>query len=86
VISDYDGYAAGHGGIHAYYEDSAVAYFGADMNDRIVKAAKKMSNRNFLNGKDTIEKMWLLAEQPMSGLLASKCPTNQKLPTKHAAL
>lgn len=66
VSSDYDGYAAGHGGIHAYYEDSSVAYFGPDLTARIVKSAKSMSaakgNAPFLKGKNTVEKMRALGQ------------------------
>lgn len=62
VSSDYDGYAAGHGGIHAYYEDSSVAYFGPDLHSKIVSTAKKMKKTNFLIGKSTIEKMKKLGE------------------------
>lgn len=62
VSSDYDGYAAGHGGIHAYYEDSSVAHFGADLHSKIVSTAKKMKKTHFLNGRNTIEKMKKLGE------------------------
>ncbi len=63
VSSDYDGYAAGHGGIHAYYEDSSVAFFGPDLHSKIVSTAKKMKNSaKFLKGADTIEKMRTLGE------------------------
>lgn len=63
VTSDYDGYAAGHGGIHAYYEDATVAFFGPDLHTKIVASAKKMqSTAPFLKGKNTVEKMRALAE------------------------
>ncbi len=63
VTSDHDGYAAGHGGIHAYYEDSAVAFFGPDLQTKIVTAAKKMQpSAKFLKGANTIEKMRALGE------------------------
>lgn len=63
VTSDHDGYAAGHGGIHAYYEDSAVAFFGPDLHAKIVAAAKKMQpTAKFLKGANTIEKMRTLGE------------------------
>jgi hypothetical protein len=63
VTSDHDGYAAGHGGIHAYYEDSAVAFFGPDLHSKIVTAAKKMKpTAKFLTGANTIEKMRTLGE------------------------
>jgi len=62
TTSDYDGYAANHGGIHAYYEDSTVAYFGADLHDRIYKKALKLKNTSFLKPDTTIGKMKALAE------------------------
>jgi hypothetical protein len=63
VTSDYDGYAAGHGGIHAYYEDSSVAYFGPDLQSKIVAQAKKIKPQaKFLKGSNTIEKMRTLGQ------------------------
>jgi hypothetical protein len=64
VTSDHDGYAAGHGGIHAYYEDSAVAFYGSDLQSKIVAAGKKMqtTGAKFLKGNNTVEKMKALAE------------------------
>lgn len=66
VTSDHDGYAAGHGGIHAYYEDSSVAFFGSDLNFKITTAAKKLKNTKFLIGKNTVEKMKSLGEISVS--------------------
>lgn len=60
--SDYDGYAANHGGIHAYYEDSSVAYFDADLVPRIVKKAKELKKAPFLKDGTVIEKMRALSE------------------------
>lgn len=63
TTADYDGYNAGHGGIHAYYEDASVAYFGPDLHDRVVKKAKAMKKTPFLkSGITVIEKMKALAE------------------------
>ena len=61
VTSDHDGYAAGHGGIHAYYEDASVAYFGPELQVQIVAAAKKLKKTPFLTG-NTLEKMRALGE------------------------
>lgn len=59
--NDYDGYAAGHGGIHAYYEDASVAYFEADLADLIFKQAlvidKNKTMKKFILEKTTLEKM-----------------------------
>ena len=60
--SDYDGYASNHGGIHAYFEDSAVAFFGPDLVVRITKKASSMKSPSFLKGKTVIEKMRGLSE------------------------
>lgn len=32
TTADYDGYVAGHGGIHAYFEDTAVGQFDGDLH------------------------------------------------------
>jgi len=60
--SDYDGYAANHGGLHAYYEDSSVAYFDADLVDRIVKKARSMKTPKWVQQKTLIENMKLFSE------------------------
>ena len=61
--SDYDGYEANHGGIHAYYEDTTVAFFGPDMQDRIVKKAKTLKSASFMKEKLTpVERMRALSE------------------------
>lgn len=58
---DYDGYYAGHGGIHAYYEDSIVAEFDGDLEARILKEARTIKNPKFLKTATTVEKMKLLS-------------------------
>ncbi len=60
--SDYDGYAASHGGIHAYYEDSSVAFFDADLVPRIVKKAKSMKTPKWATQKTLVEKMRIFSE------------------------
>lgn len=62
--SDYDGYAAGHGGIHAYFEDSSVAYFGPDLVTLIVNKAKTKTAKSdaFLKPGTVVEKMRTLGE------------------------
>lgn len=62
TTADYDGYAAGHGGIHAYFEDTAVGYFDGDLHARILKEARAMKNPAFLKPKTVIEKMRTLSE------------------------
>ncbi len=60
--SDYDGYAANHGGIHAYYEDSCVAFFGADLVPRLVKKAQSFKNPKWINQKSFIDNMKIFSE------------------------
>lgn len=60
--SDYDGYASNHGGIHAYFEDASVAYFGADLVYQITKKANSMKSAAFIKPKSVIEKMRALSE------------------------
>ncbi|MBC7741856.1 MAG: hypothetical protein H7061_06650 [Bdellovibrionaceae bacterium] len=60
--SDYDGYASGHGGIHAYYEDTAVSFFDADLVPRIIKKAKAMKTPAFVKQKTLVENMRALSE------------------------
>lgn len=60
--SDYDGYAANHGGIHAYFEDSSVAFFGPNLVPRIVKKAEQMNNLPFLKPMTVVEKMRSLSD------------------------
>ncbi len=70
VSVDYDGYLSGHGGIHAYYEDSIVANQPYNLQAMVVEKAKILekavtkdkANPNFLDGKLTvIERMKNLA-------------------------
>lgn len=60
--SDYDGYASGHGGIHAYYEDAGVAFFDADLVARITKKARSLKNPSFAKQKTLIENMRALSD------------------------
>jgi hypothetical protein len=55
--SDYDGYASGHGGIHAYYEDASVAFFDADLVPRIIKKARALKTPSFVKQKTLVENM-----------------------------
>ncbi len=61
--ADYDGYAVGHGGIHSFFEETGVSVIGSDLEDRVVKAAKKLRGKAaYLKQKTTIEKMKGLSE------------------------
>lgn len=61
TTSDYDGYLSGHGGIHAYYEDACVSFFGSDLQKLIEQKAKvikiQSSMKKVLSEKTTLEKM-----------------------------
>lgn len=66
--ADYDGYASGHGGLHAYYEDQVVSEFDGDLQARVLKEARGMKNPKFLKPKTVVEKMKVLSESSMDEL------------------
>ena len=68
--ADYDGYKAGHGGIHAYYEETVITYFDADMQARIAAEARKLkkSTPAFLKAGSVVEKMQALSALSYSDL------------------
>lgn len=59
--TDYDGYAANHGGIHSYYEDTSVSYFPGDLVAQILKKSKTIK-KTFVNKANVIEQMRELSE------------------------
>lgn len=63
---DHDGYAAGHGGIHSYYEEQTVAFFEADLSSRIVAKANSMKKDPkqipYMYEKTPLEKMRALSQ------------------------
>lgn len=62
---DYDGYAAGHGGIHAYYEENVVAQFGPELMNKVAQAAiklRKSAKASFLTAKDAQDRARALSE------------------------
>ncbi len=73
---DYDGYLAGHGGIHAFYEDTGVSALGPKLELKVVEAAQKLQELlkskskqaenlkkiSFLKEKTVVEKMRALSE------------------------
>lgn len=79
---DYDGYGAGHGGIHAFYEDSGVSVQPYDLTARVVEAARELQIRAeskkkeersqvpFLKAKTVIERMRALSEVSLSEIPA----------------
>lgn len=60
--ADYDGYAVGHGGIHAYFEDAVVGQFDGDLEALILKEARAMKNPSFLKPATPVEKMKALSQ------------------------
>lgn len=61
TTADYDGYAAGHGGIHAFLEDAVVGQFDGDLDYLVLKEARTMKNPTFLKPATVIEKMKALS-------------------------
>lgn len=61
TTSDYDGWATGHGGIHAYFEDGVVSEFDGDLDALVLKAARDMKNPSFLKPATVLEKMRALS-------------------------
>lgn len=59
--NDHDGYIAGHGGLHSYYEEQVVAFFDANLSDLIASKARVMNidplQRTFIDENTTLEKM-----------------------------
>lgn len=45
VTADYDGYAAGHGGIHRYYEEEVVAEFDSDLSALLLAESKQLKKQ-----------------------------------------
>ncbi|MEK2689782.1 hypothetical protein [Bdellovibrio sp. GT3] len=61
TTADYDGWAAGHGGIHAYYEDAVVGEFDGDLDWLVLKEARAMKNPSFLKPATVVDKMKALS-------------------------
>lgn len=59
--ADFDGYMAGHGGIHSFYEEQAVLHFGPDLEKLIVDKAKMIKDKKLTSGT-TIEIMQHMTE------------------------
>jgi hypothetical protein len=55
--ADYDGWSAGHGGIHSYYEDTCIAEMPGTLVGDIIDAAKKIKDRPFEKPESIVEKM-----------------------------
>lgn len=53
--SDHDGFAANHGGIHAYYEEAVVAQIDGNLMSNIIKDAKGLKAPKFTMQKTVID-------------------------------
>lgn len=93
LTADYDGYGAGHGGIHAFYEEAIVSNLPYDLTTKVVEAGRTLQSQansknsavqkkvRFLNQKTVIDKMRALGE-----ISLSEIPTIYKLdPIKKAS-
>jgi hypothetical protein len=58
---DYDGYGSGHGGIHAYYEESIVAALDHELFSKVMKEGQRLQknskNTSFLKSESVVENM-----------------------------
>jgi hypothetical protein len=62
---DFDGYNKGHGGIHAYYEETLVSAMDGDLSAKVIKEARKLKNASrkeaYLTAATSLEKMRALS-------------------------
>jgi hypothetical protein len=66
TTANFDGWANGHGGLHAYYEDDIVSQFDGDLQALVLKEARGMKTASFLKPGSVVEKMKRLSETSMS--------------------
>nr|HPI40117.1 hypothetical protein [Pseudobdellovibrionaceae bacterium] len=66
--ADHDGYAAGHGGIHAYYEEGIIAQFDENLETKALTAARKIKKLPFMNSETVFEKMKGLSALSVQGV------------------
>ncbi len=62
---DYDGWLSGHGGIHAYYEETMVTAQDSKLLDEVINEGKKLQKKkksiSFLKNQSVVENMKQLA-------------------------
>lgn len=68
--ADYDGYRAGHGGIHAYYEEEVVSEFDGDLTYKVMQKARLLRKAPFLTGNSVVEKMRKLSDVSVKELVS----------------
>lgn len=57
LTADYDGWAAGHGGIHSYYEEDVVNEFDGQLEGEVLAKARALKNPIFLKENSPVAKM-----------------------------
>lgn len=82
--ADYDGYAAGHGGLHSFYEDQTVAAAPGDLEAKILMKARAIKKAAWLAPGTTIERMRALSETGIKELpqIFKKDPIKKKSEVK----
>jgi hypothetical protein len=66
TTANFDGWANGHGGLHAYYEDDVVSQFDGDLQALVLKEARGIKTASFLKPGSVVEKMKRLSETSLS--------------------
>lgn len=78
--ADYDGYAAGHGGLHAYYEEQSVTQAPGDLEAKILVKARAIKKAAWLEKGTVIERMRALSETGIKEIpkILAKDPIKKK--------
>lgn len=78
--ADHDGWAAGHGGLHSYYEELSVSQAPEDLEARIVQAARRIKKADWLEDRPIIERMRFMSEESAKEIpkLFAKDPIKKK--------
>ena len=83
--ADYDGYNAGHGGIHSFYEDNGVNAVGYDLIVKVTDEAKKLQQLVDSKSKEEKKKVsFLLAKSPIDKMKELNSISISELPLVYA--
>jgi hypothetical protein len=63
LTADYDGYKAGHGGIHAYFEDSIVGALPYNLMAQVVEEGQRLQKLSESKNKEDLKKVQFLREK-----------------------
>lgn len=63
TTADYDGYTAGHGGIHSYYEEQTVTQAPADLEARVAREAARLKTAPWLKPGTVVARMKQFSEE-----------------------